>query len=257
MACHFSSLDPAASAREADPSLNKAIAAELVNTTLAANDTCIEATGIARAASDNTVLQKAGGLLKADVSVVVRHGRMTVCKDYQRWRRTPLAPLAHYLMRREARLLRRLNDWPHSPSFEGFANRYAFFMEYVPGADLKTAVASGQKVSFSKVVDAVAGLHRHDIVHNDIRGSNILVAEDGRIVIIDFASALYAPKGRPLHPLMRRMRRLDIAGTLKFKHRLTGKALTPVERRLKAKPQWFKGLQQGWKKKVLPVLRST
>lgn len=238
----------ASATEEPDPAA--ALAAEASLTATAANDAALQHAA-------DAVLQHAGGLLKADVSVVVRDGRRLVCKDYRRWRRTPLAPLAHYLMRREARMLRRLKGWPHAPTFEGFASRHAFYMEYVPGLDLKGALAHGRPVSFAKVVDAIAGLHRHGIVHNDIRGSNILVAEDGRIVIIDFASALYAPKGRPLHPLARRLRRLDIAGTLKFKRRVTGKALTPVERRLEAKPQWFSRLQRGWKKRVLPSLRRT
>jgi serine/threonine protein kinase len=44
---------------------------------------------------------------------------------------------------------------------------------------------------FRQIVDAVAHLHRHNIVHRDIKDENVIVDSIGHVQLIDFGSAAY------------------------------------------------------------------
>lgn len=44
---------------------------------------------------------------------------------------------------------------------------------------------------FRQIVDAVAHLHRHNIVHRDIKDENVIVDSTGHVQLIDFGSAAY------------------------------------------------------------------
>ncbi|CAI2380583.1 unnamed protein product [Moneuplotes crassus] len=71
-----------------------------------------------------------------------------------------------------------------------------FVMEFLPGGDLhdltkNVAFASLEKVRFyfSEVILAIEELHKHNIVHRDIKLDNILIASDGHVKLIDFGFA--------------------------------------------------------------------
>ena len=158
------------------------------------------------------------------------------------------------LLRHEARILERLRHWPHAPKVVGQVGKLALLLEYVPGEMLSEAADPTSPIYFAQLMAVLTSLHRSSIVHNDIRGSNIIVSR-GRVVLIDFASALYLPGGRLLRFLLRPLRRSDLAGGLKLKARLIGEALTPEEARLRRKPAWIRGLQHTWKRRLLPRLK--
>ncbi|CAI2382949.1 unnamed protein product [Moneuplotes crassus] len=80
-------------------------------------------------------------------------------------------------------------------SFEDAENLY-FVMEFIPGGDLhdmikKAAFASLEKVKFyfSEVVLAIEELHRHNIVHRDLKLDNIMIGADGHVKLVDFGFA--------------------------------------------------------------------
>jgi len=69
-------------------------------------------------------------------------------------------------------------------------------MEFLEGSELKDIIASGQLLSTEQVVDIIAqvadGLwfaHRQDIVHRDVKPSNIMVLAGGIAKITDFGIA--------------------------------------------------------------------
>jgi hypothetical protein len=83
---------------------------------------------------------------------------------------------------------------------------YYFAMEYIEGQDLSRLMAgyaeSGRKVPHDEVLKigrAVAAAldyaHQRQVVHRDVKPSNIMIAANGRIVLTDFGLALDAHTG--------------------------------------------------------------
>ncbi len=104
---------------------------------------------------------------------------------------------------KEARLMAK---WRHenivqiyyADDHEGY---YYYVMEYVDGRDLATILAlyaqDGELMPLPDVLrigDAVAGAldyaHRQGVIHRDVKPANILIANDGRVLLSDFGLAL-------------------------------------------------------------------
>ena len=108
------------------------------------------------------------------------------------------APEAIALLRREARLVRKL-DHPRVVAVYGFRdgpNGSVVTLRYMPGGDasrlrgaeLAPIVALGRDVA-----DALAYLHQLGVVHRDVKLSNVLLDEHGRAHLADFGIASLAP----------------------------------------------------------------
>jgi eukaryotic-like serine/threonine-protein kinase len=70
-------------------------------------------------------------------------------------------------------------------------------MAYIAGALLSTLIPAGKGLALEtalhyamQITDAVAHAHRHGIVHNDLKSSNIVIAADGRATLLDFGLAM-------------------------------------------------------------------
>jgi serine/threonine protein kinase len=82
-----------------------------------------------------------------------------------------------------------------------------------------------------RILDAA---HAAGVVHNDMRGhDNVLVSDDGRVHLVDFAGAICLRPGGPVHRLMfPRLARVDDAAFLKWKRILVPEDITPEEAEL-------------------------
>lgn len=190
------------------------------------------------------LLKRGERLLEPDVYLGQWGDRPAVIKDYGRYRCTPLAPLARWLVRREARALGRLTGWRHAPALLGTMGGLWLGMEFVPGNTLSDTVAPASQV-FDQLRGAVRAMHRAGITHNDLHGANVLVFA-GTPVLIDFASALRLPRWLRNSFFGRQLRRSDLARVIKLQQRMTGRAPTPAQAVVLAQPGWVAALRRTW-----------
>ncbi|ASL27853.1 hypothetical protein E0E54_11485 [Azotobacter chroococcum] len=199
--------------------------------------------------SEEASIQKGKGLFKADVVVSPFEDRMVVRKDYSRYRNTLLSPIASFIIGRETKLLQRVRDIPCCPDLVRVDDKFSFTMEYIDGKNVRESVRDGARIRFHDILKAINMLHRNDIIHNDLRGANILVDRQGGIFIVDFASAIVIP--RPLRFLKTRLRCLDLASALKIKKKLLNQPLTEKELKIMSGRKWLKAVQYVWKQQIL------
>ena len=195
---------------------------------------------------DAGLLKRGTRLLEPDVRLTCLDNLPAVVKDYGRYRRTPLAPLARLLVRREARTLRKLRGWAHAPVLVGITGSLALAMEFVPGRPLgSSGEVDGE--TFRRLRGAVAHLHANGITHNDLHPANVIVDGD-RVVLLDFASALAMPRWLRHVPVLRELRRGDLSNALKIEQRLTGRAPGTRLAAVLADPRWVTALRDGWRR---------
>jgi len=129
-------------------------------------------------------------------------------------------PVAVVAFENELRLARYLEDFPHAymPVSQHGGDRHYLVMDYIEGPDLwthlreKGCLNEAQAIALvKKIVSALAELHHRRIVHLDIKLSNIMLARDGEIRLVDFGLAnhldlpdhiyesFHEPKGTPAY----------------------------------------------------------
>ena len=72
-------------------------------------------------------------------------------------------------------------------------------MEYVKGESLRDRMkrklsSEDARELISQVCDGLSKAHKADIVHRDIKPENIMIDEDGRVRILDFATRKLSPQ---------------------------------------------------------------
>ncbi|KRG45953.1 kinase [Stenotrophomonas panacihumi] len=192
------------------------------------------------------LLKEGTRLLEPNVYRTHVNGQPAVVKDYSRYRRTLLAPIARLMVRHEARMLEQLKGWRHAPALLGTLGGLALGMEFIPGETLSTSALVGQEV-FNDLQAALDKLHSAGITHNDLHGTNVVVSA-GVPVLIDFTSAWRFPRWLRENPISRQLRRSDNANLLKMQQRLTGVAPSAEQAALTAEPGWVRGIRTGWKR---------
>lgn len=106
-------------------------------------------------------------------------------------------------LRREAGMLMRIVAHPGLPMVRSDlvdGDRYCLISDHIAGHDLRTQIdAQRSGVPLPTVlglVDQLAGtldhLHRHrpPVVHGDVKPENLVLADDGRLVLVDFGAAV-------------------------------------------------------------------
>jgi len=126
--------------------------------------------------------------------------------------------ISSFLLRREAHFVNRLQHLPCIPRvLETRAD--VLIVEYVPGRTLTDARAEGvAKPVADAVVRAVRALHAAGVAHGALGRRDILLADDGRVLILDLATAVSAVHppllGRWLLPWLQRRDRARVGRAL-------------------------------------------
>ena len=124
----------------------------------------------------------------------------------------------------EAMTLSRLNH-PNVARIYDFITRRSrgfIVMEFVPGATLR-AILAGGPLPPSEVVrigaDIARGLaaaHAANVVHGDVKPSNLKITSSGEVKILDFGAATMMPSGDFVHDRTRTSSTLSIIGTVPY-----------------------------------------
>ncbi|CAD7733490.1 hypothetical protein LMG31886_40630 [Xanthomonas hydrangeae] len=192
------------------------------------------------------LLKQGTRLLEPNVYRTHLDGQLAVVKDYSRYRRTLLAPIARLMVRHESKMLARLHGWRHAPALLGTLGSLALGMEFIPGDTLSASAVVGQEV-FQQLQQALRRLHAFGITHNDLHGTNVVISA-GVPVLIDFTSAWRFPRSLRRGTLARQLQRSDLANFQKMRQRLAGIAPTADEAARSAEPRWVRTIRGSWKR---------
>jgi hypothetical protein len=138
-------------------------------------------------------------------------GSVFVARDRRLGRRVALKlrpltrePAARRAALEEARLLAEFNHQQIVRLYDVLEkpDTLVLVMEYVPGHDLEEVLAvtgfgEGAVVRIAlDLCSALAVAHGHDVVHADLKPSNVLLADDGRVKLTDFGIGLRGAASR-------------------------------------------------------------
>src|SRR5579862_5022810 len=126
--------------------------------------------------------------------------------------------------RKEALSLARVN-FPNIATIHEFGSQddLDFLVtEYIPGTTLD-AKLHGARLSQKEVVQlglqlaqGLAAAHQHGIVHRDLKPGNLRITPDGRLKILDFGLAQFAPQVSELAQTLTLTNSGELTGTLPY-----------------------------------------
>ena len=160
---------------------------------------------------------------KADVRRERRGDVEVVVKDYGTrawWVRTFYG---RPTLRREARVYERLKGVPGIPRCFGLERPDALTLEFAPGRQLGAFAAGEVAPAVFDALDAILdAVHARGAAIADLHRSNVLVADDGAVHVIDFAVARLARDPARPGPLVRLLQRLDRHAAARMRARALG-----------------------------------
>jgi RIO-like serine/threonine protein kinase len=177
------------------------------------------------------MIQK-GSWIKADIYRIEGPDGEVVVKDFAakcrlvRW-------IGRFQISRECMAYEALQGAEGVLRFLGRIDAHALALERIEGMALgRCGKMNGRRDMLPAVRRVVDVIHGRGVIHNDLRGrDNILVCEDGRVVLLDFAGAFCFRPGSFWHrSLYRILACVDEAAFLKWKTILDPDALTADER---------------------------
>ncbi len=173
-----------------------------------------------------------GAWNKADLLIADLGGGPMVVKDFFN-KNLLMRLLGRLQISRECRAYRRLGAVPGIPRFIGRIDAHALSIEKVdcrPLGRVRDRVEDGvtRLAQLRAIMDRI---HAAGIVHLDMRArDNVVIDTEGRLYVIDFASALcFRPGGLGHRTIFRLLRKIDESAYLKWKWLLEAGPYTDEE----------------------------
>lgn len=196
-------------------------------------------------------LQKKTGL-KATVFLEEGSAGDYVVKDYSHINILLRHTLCRYLIKREIKALRHLEGIEGVPSYFGRYGKFGFSMQFIKGMHPSKDEISNSKVLMEKFEALISQFHERGLTHNDLRMKNMLIDKEGKLYIVDYASAIIgriglffmSPMGRFIYRILLTSDKSKIA---KLKQRNTSFQLTDVEKRILLRSKKWHRFTDYWK----------
>ena len=200
---------------------------------------------------------------RGDVLLLEVEGKNAVLKDYSNSGKGFRLFVAPFLVYREIKTLRVLQNVDGIPGVVRKVSNVAFLMEYLPAERIRFVREQLNWQEFiSKTEYLVEKLHEQGVVHGDLRNAtNILVDSQQNPVFVDFVSAVH--RGHPLNlfsfVLFKLCLRIDQGAMYKLKNKYAPELIDEVERELNSKQglleyvaRWLSVRIRNFIQRVLP-----
>lgn len=182
--------------------------------------------------SADNVLRDKPGLLSPLIRRIEFGGKPAIVKDYRGRSLLARSIVGPSLVRREFRILRRLEGLPGVPRALAVLGGAALVVEYVEGRPFSKYQPGDMPGSvYQELCDIVRGMHARGVVHLDLRQKkNFLLTPDNHPCLLDFGGAVAPGPGSILRAFLPAMRRVDESALLKVKQRSFPHLLTDEDR---------------------------
>ncbi|MCL5104360.1 MAG: hypothetical protein M1133_09635 [Armatimonadetes bacterium] len=214
-----------------------------------------------RKIEENTVdyCRTAGGT-RPDLRVVDLDGRRLIVKDFKRSDFLFRVIVGPILIRREFGALRKLRGVAGIPELVGKLDRYAFAIEHIRGTSLEhVEQGSLDNKFYVRLRTVIDDIHSRGVAHCDLRSrGNVMLGEDGRPYVVDFAACVY--RGRGINPffkwLFHQFVLADRNAVLRIKQRTSPELITDQDRAELATPLPFERPAKRFGETVRNVTRK-
>ncbi len=176
---------------------------------------------------------QAGGRTKADLRLIDLGQGQLVVKDF-RHKSAWVRGIGRLQIARECKAYLWLGSVPGLPRFAGRVDAHALAIERIAGEPLGWSPRRHDDGAalLSRLQEIVESLHDAGLVHLDLSGrDNVLLTDDGRVFVLDLASAVwFRPEGWAHRLFFGWFRKPDQAALLKWKRVLGAGEYTEEER---------------------------
>ena len=170
------------------------------------------------------------------VRLISEGNRRAIVKDYSANKFIFRNVAGRFLVWREAKAYRRLQDVNGVPALYRIIAGLALILEAIPGNDLET-LQGGKKIDqpfFQALKDLVDRCHRRGVAHCDLkRAPNTILGDDGQPYIVDWSASICATEFRffPLTRIYERFLRDDYMAIVKLRLSYSPESVTDEEKR--------------------------
>jgi hypothetical protein len=197
-----------------------------------------------------------GAWNKADLLVADLGDGPMVVKDFSN-KNMLIRLLGRLQISRECRAYRRLGPIPGIPGFIGRIDAHAISVQKIdcrPLGRVRDRVEDGV-ARLGQLRAIMDRIHASGVVHLDMRArDNVVIDTEGRLYVIDFASALwFRPGGLGHRTIFRLLRRIDESAYLKWKWLLEAGPYTDEEETFVSRHEFLQSLwpfnRKRWKRR--------
>ncbi len=165
-----------------------------------------------------------------------------------------------WVIAREARALRRLRDVQGVPQLLATVGPHAILMERLEARRLPKEMEQAPPIEFYERASVLLGaLHKRGIAHGDLRRKNLLMDDQARPYLIDFATCITSKPGWigwPFRFLFRRIATVDRYHLAQMKADFYADRLVAEETSLLEHPPWHLRFGRFFRKKVLRLRKA-